>query len=156
MMYPPFAFYRILDYLINACLTLRCYGIDTFTVGSGLNLVTTAMLYLIGSTIVLMILSVYLSYVFPGEYGVKKSPFFPIIGELLNANLIAHCFCCISCFFFVFVVVVSVFVVVVSVVVVFVLSVVFVVSVVFVAIVFLSLLFLSLLLSLLLSHCLCL
>ena len=77
MMYPPFAFYRLLDYYINSCLSMRCYGLDTLT---SLNIVTTAFLYLLGSTVVIMIVSVYLSYVLPSTYGVRKSPFFPIIG----------------------------------------------------------------------------
>ncbi len=81
MMYPPFAFYRILDYFTNACLELQCYGLDILSPMHGLNLVTTGMVYLVGSSVVLMVASVYLSYVLPGEYGVKKSPFFPIIGE---------------------------------------------------------------------------
>ncbi len=82
MLYPPFAFYRILFYCLNACISMRCYGIDVFSAHNGLNLVTTAMLYLGVSTIVLFIISVYLSYVLPGEYGVRKSPFFPITGKL--------------------------------------------------------------------------
>ena len=34
-------------------------------------------MYLAGSTVLLMFVSVYLSYVLPSEYGVRKSPFFP-------------------------------------------------------------------------------
>lgn len=76
MLYPPFAFYRILFYINYTCLGMNCYGIDIL---SGLNLVTTAMLYLVGSTVALMLASVYLSYVLPSEYGIRKSPFFPLI-----------------------------------------------------------------------------
>ena len=78
MMYPPFAFYRILDYLITACLSLRCYNINIL---GSVNIVTEAMLYIVGATVVLMVLSVYLSYVLPSDYGVRRSPFFPIIGK---------------------------------------------------------------------------
>ena len=60
---------------------MHCYGIDTLSPTNGLNLVTTAMLYLAGSTLVLIVISIYLSYVLPGEYGVRKSPFFPLIGR---------------------------------------------------------------------------
>ena len=47
MMYPPFAFYRILDYFINACLEMQCYGLDILSPMHGLNLVTTGMVYLV-------------------------------------------------------------------------------------------------------------
>ena len=80
MLWPPFAFYRLLQYFNLACLSMQCYGIDILSPSGGLNLVTTAMLYLGGSTIVLMFVSVYLSFVLPSEYGVRKNPFFPIIG----------------------------------------------------------------------------
>ena len=83
MLYPPFAFYRLLQYFNQACLSMQCYGLDILSPSGGLNLVTTAMLYLGGSTIALMFISVYLSFVLPSEYGVRKSPFFPIIGQLL-------------------------------------------------------------------------
>ena len=82
MLWPPFAFYRLLQYFNLACLSMQCYGIDILLPSGGLNLVTTAMLYLGGSTIVLMFVSVYLSFVLPSEYGVRKNPFFPIIGRL--------------------------------------------------------------------------
>ena len=59
---------------------MQCYGIDILSPTNGLNLITTAMLYLAGSTLVLIVVSIYLSYVLPGEYGVRKSPFFPLIG----------------------------------------------------------------------------
>jgi hypothetical protein len=80
MLWPPFAFYRLLQYFNIACLGMQCYGIDILSPSGGLNLVTTAMLYLGGSTIALMFISVYLSFVLPSEYGVRKNPFFPIIG----------------------------------------------------------------------------
>jgi ABC-type multidrug transport system ATPase subunit len=79
MLYPPFAFYRILFYLIHACADFRCYGIDELSSANGLNLLNTAILYLTGSTILLLLVGIYLSYVLPSEYGVRKSPFFPII-----------------------------------------------------------------------------
>ena len=41
--------------------------------GGGLSLVATALVYLAGSTVLLMILSVYLSFVLPSSYGVRKS-----------------------------------------------------------------------------------
>ena len=63
---------------------MRCYTVDIFTDDNGFNVVTIGMLYLGISTVVLFVLSIYLSYVFPGEYGVRKSPFFPITGELLE------------------------------------------------------------------------
>jgi len=87
MLYPPFAFYRILFYLINACLSMQCYGIDILSPVGGLNLVTTAMLYLGGSTVALIFITIYISYVLPGEYGVRKSPFFPLIGEWRNLEV---------------------------------------------------------------------
>ncbi len=62
MLYPPFAFYRILFYCPNSCISMRCYGIDVFSAHNGLNLVTTAMLYLGVSTIVLFIISEVLPY----------------------------------------------------------------------------------------------
>lgn len=42
-------------------------------------MVTTAILYLAGVTVLLIFVSIYLSFVLPGEYGVRKSPFFPIL-----------------------------------------------------------------------------
>ena len=84
MLWPPFAFYCLLQYFNLACLSMQCYGIDILSPSGGLNLVTTAMLYLGGSTIALMFVSVYLSFVLPSEYGVRKNPFFPIIGQLLK------------------------------------------------------------------------
>ncbi len=51
------------------------------TQDGGLSLVATALVYLAGSTILLMVLSVYLSFVLPSSYGVRKSPFFPILGR---------------------------------------------------------------------------
>ena len=99
MMYPPFAFYRILQYLNLGCLSMQCYSTDTLSPAGGLNVVTTALLYLGFSTIGLMFVSIYLSFVLPSEYGVRKSPFFPIIGKLekrkrstLCTLLILHCF----------------------------------------------------------------
>lgn len=89
MMYPPFAFYRILQYLNLACLSMQCYGINTLSPVGGLNVVTTAMLYLGLSTIGLMFVSVYLSFVLPSEYGVRKSPFFPIIGTIYMCKYIS-------------------------------------------------------------------
>lgn len=80
MLWPPFAFYRLLQYFNLACLSMQCYGTDILSPSQGLNLVTTAMTYLAGSTVALMIISVYLSFVLPSEYGVRKNPFFPIIG----------------------------------------------------------------------------
>ena len=65
-----------------AYLSMQCYRLDIFLPSSGLNLVTTAMLYLGSSTIALMFVSVYLSFILPSEYGIQKNPFFPIIGRL--------------------------------------------------------------------------
>jgi ABC-type multidrug transport system fused ATPase/permease subunit len=79
MFYPPFVFYRILYYMINACFGYSCLSVTILDPTQGLNLVTTAMLYLGLETLVLLVLSVYLSYVLPGDYGVRKSPFFPLI-----------------------------------------------------------------------------
>ena len=87
MLWPPFAFYRLLQYFNLACLSMQCYGIDILSPSGGLNLVTTAMVYLGGSTVVLMIVSVYLSFVLPSEYGVRKNPFFPIIGKNIYNNI---------------------------------------------------------------------
>ena len=53
-------------------------------------MVTTAMLYLGLDTVVFLAASVYLSYVLPGDYGVRKSPFFPIIG-------VGVCMCVCGC-----------------------------------------------------------
>ena len=80
MLWPPFSFYRLLEYFNLACLSMQCYGIDVLSPTGGLNLVTEAMVYLTGSTVGLMIISVYLSFVLPSEYGVRKNPLFPIIG----------------------------------------------------------------------------
>jgi hypothetical protein len=88
MMYPPFAFYRILDYCITACLSLRCYDINIL---ASVNIVTVAIFYIVGSTVVLMVLSVYLSYVLPSAYGVRRSPFFPIIGMLNGGHQLLIC-----------------------------------------------------------------
>lgn len=35
-----------------------------------------------GSSLLFNLLGAYLAFVLPQEYGVRKSPFFPIIGEL--------------------------------------------------------------------------
>ena len=60
---------------------MQCYGFDILAPEDGqLSLVATAMVYIAGSTVLMMILSVYLSFVLPSVYGVRKSPFFPIIG----------------------------------------------------------------------------
>ena len=82
MLWLPFAFYRLLQYFNLACLSMQCYGIDILSPSGGLNLVTTARLYLGGSTIALMFVSVYLSFVLPNKYSVRKKPFFTIIGRL--------------------------------------------------------------------------
>ena len=66
--------------MINACFGYSCFSVTILDPTQGLNLVTTAMLYLGLETLVLLVLSVYLSYVLPGDYGVRKSPFFPLIG----------------------------------------------------------------------------
>ena len=71
---------RLLFYMIDACGSYQCYGIEILSPKGGLNLVTTAILYLAGSTVLLLFVSLYLSYVLPTEYGVRKSPFFPLIG----------------------------------------------------------------------------
>ena len=42
---------------------------------------TTALLYLGLDTVAIFIISIYLSVVLPGDFGVRKSPFFPLIGE---------------------------------------------------------------------------
>ena len=65
----------------SVCANYQCYTIDILSASDGLNLVTTAILYLTGSTILLLLVSIYLSYVLPSEFGVRKSPFFPIIGN---------------------------------------------------------------------------
>ena len=67
--------------MIGACANYQCYGINILSAKDGLNRVTIAILYLVGYTVLLMFVSVYLSYVLPSEYGVRKSPFFPIIGK---------------------------------------------------------------------------
>ena len=83
MLYPPFAFYRLLEYFLNACISMHCYDNSSLSPTHGLNVVTTAMVYMAGSTVVLMLLSVYLSYVLPGNYGVRRSPLFPVIGNIM-------------------------------------------------------------------------
>ena len=70
-----------------ACLSLQCFSLSIL---SDLNLTTTALLYLIGSTLCLIVLSPYFSAVLPSEYGVRKSPFFPIIGEFTNFERMHH------------------------------------------------------------------
>ena len=67
--------------MINACIGYSCYSATILDPTDGLNLVTTAMMYLWLDTVVILVLSIYLSYVVPGDYGVRKSPFFPIMGE---------------------------------------------------------------------------
>ena len=80
--------HRILFYLTNACLNMRCHGIGVLDPTNGLNLVTTSMMYLGWSTIALIFVSIYLSYVLPSEYGVRKSPFFPLIGQFPSNHII--------------------------------------------------------------------
>ena len=72
--------------MINACFGYSCYSATILDPTQGLNLVTTAMVYLGADTLVLLVLSVYLSYVLPGDYGVRKSPFFPLIGMYISAT----------------------------------------------------------------------
>ena len=79
----------IITYMTNACISLRCFGINYLNPADGLNLFTTALLYIGGSTIALIFISIYLSYVLPSEYGVRKSPFFPLIGQFLTNRVIA-------------------------------------------------------------------
>ena len=69
--------------ILQPCLSqYECYRIDILLPSSGLNLVTTVMLYPGGSMIALMFVSMYLSFVLLSEYGVLKNPFYPIIGRL--------------------------------------------------------------------------
>ncbi|XP_065901227.1 ABC transporter A family member 9-like isoform X2 [Dysidea avara] len=79
MMYPPFSFYRILFYLHRACSRYQCYS-SYMLKPCDSNLFLPAWLYLMLSSLVTMVMSMYLSYVLPSEYGVRKSVFFPIIG----------------------------------------------------------------------------
>ena len=85
--------HRILFYLFQACSTLQCYSLDILSTSGGLNLVTTAILYLAGVTVLLIFVSIYLSFVLPGEYGVRKSPLFPILGELLCTGVVMLLVC---------------------------------------------------------------
>ena len=81
--------------MTNACTSLRCFGIDDLSPADGLNMFTTALLYIGGSTVALIFISIYLSYVLPSEYGVRKSPFFPLIGQFLSNRVIAGYYQCI-------------------------------------------------------------
>ena len=74
--------------MINACFGYSCYPATILDPTQGLHLVTTAMLYLGLDTLVILVLSVYLAHVMPGEYGVRRSPFFPIIGHSLSHTLL--------------------------------------------------------------------
>ena len=67
--------------MLNACFGYSCYSATILDPSQGLNLVTTAMLYVGVDTVVILVASGYLSYVLPGDYGVKRSPFFPLIGQ---------------------------------------------------------------------------
>ena len=70
--------------MIGSCIGYSCYPISILDPTEGLNVVTTAMLYLGLDTLVILVASMYLSYVLPGEYGVRMSPFFPIIGVCVS------------------------------------------------------------------------
>jgi ABC-type multidrug transport system ATPase subunit len=87
MMYAPWTFYRLLGYMDNACLRMQCYDISIL---GSLNLFTQGLLYLLGTSILSFLLSAYLSYVLPSEYGIRKSPFFPLTALY---NLIKKVFC---------------------------------------------------------------
>ena len=67
--------------MITACANFQCYGASVLSVSNGIELLSISLIYLGASTVVLMLLSFYLSYVLPSEYGVRKNPFFPIIGK---------------------------------------------------------------------------
>ncbi len=66
--------------MITACANFQCYDASILSATNGLSLLSISLLYLGLSTLVLMFIGFYLSYVLPSEYGVRKNPFFPIIG----------------------------------------------------------------------------
>eukprot|EP01094_Clydonella_sp_ATCC50884_P004693 TRINITY_DN13724_c0_g1_i1.p1 TRINITY_DN13724_c0_g1~~TRINITY_DN13724_c0_g1_i1.p1 ORF type:complete len:845 (+),score=259.83 TRINITY_DN13724_c0_g1_i1:97-2631(+) len=75
MLYPPFAFYRGI-YLIGAnCTILDCLTVDDLVPG---NEMFTIILMLFLEGIVYLVLALYLDQVFPGKFGVRKSPLFPL------------------------------------------------------------------------------
>ncbi|XP_065901246.1 ABC transporter A family member 9-like isoform X2 [Dysidea avara] len=79
MMYPPFAYYRVLFYLNNACVEFRCFGTDHLGWGSQeAALYSDGIMYLFFGSLMFGLLFVYLSYIFPGEFGIRKPFHFPI------------------------------------------------------------------------------
>ena len=73
--------FSCLSYMIMACAGYECYDVTELSAINGLTLLSVGLIYLSGSTILLLFISFYLSYVLPTEYGVRKSPFFPLIGN---------------------------------------------------------------------------
>ena len=63
---------------------MHCYDISALSPAHGLNMVTTVMVYMAGSTVVLMLLSVYLSMCCLATTGSGGHvPLFPVIGEFI-------------------------------------------------------------------------
>eukprot|EP01137_Pigoraptor_chileana_P003707 Opistho-2@44296 len=77
MIYPPFAFYRILYLMNDACGNFRCFGLSELEPGTQL---TISFVYLLFGSLVFAILAAYLSLVFPRQYGVPLHPLFCILG----------------------------------------------------------------------------
>ncbi|KAJ3033330.1 hypothetical protein HDV00_006486 [Rhizophlyctis rosea] len=75
--WPPFAFYRILTVLNTAAFSkrLRPYTVGMIRPGDE---IFTALMFLVGQTIVLLFLTFYIQSIIPSEYGVAKKWYWPV------------------------------------------------------------------------------
>lgn len=93
MLYPPFAFYRLMFYMNTRCQEYQCFqAAELFTWST----LTAAIVYLLGGTILFLLVSLYLTFILPSEFGIKKHPLFCILPvyRMCKRIIKSVCRCC--------------------------------------------------------------
>ena len=88
MLYPPFAYYRVLFLLNYRCQQYQCFQLDVF---SSWNTLVQSIFFLSLGSLLVFFLSIYLLMVFPNENGNRKHPLFCLlyICRLFNFNIVS-------------------------------------------------------------------